>query len=187
MYKSSIIGITGAFGSGKSTAAKYLESKGFRKITLSMFLEEEAKKRGVKKITRKVLQDIGNELRNKYGSGFLARKAIDYLEGNGIHNIVIDGIRNIGEVEELSKKGRFVLVAVIANRKIRFERAKKRKGREKLTPEVFKKLDMRDLGIGENHLGLQVAYCIAMSDIFISNNKNKKRFMEKLKIFEEKL
>lgn len=183
--KNFIIGITGAFGSGKSTAAKFFESKGFHKITLSYFLEQEARKRGVRKITRKILQDIGNEWREKFGRGILARRALEHFEKNNIKKAVIDGIRNIGEVEVFSKKNKFVLLAIIANRKIRFDRIKKRKGRESLNPELFKKLDIRDLGIGEKPTGLQVAYCIAVADVFISNNRDKERFIEKLKKLEK--
>lgn len=178
--KSLIIGITGAFGSGKSTAADFFESKGFHKITLSYFLEQEAGKRGIRKKHRKILQDIGNEWREKFGRGILARKALEYFEKNNIKKAVIDGIRNIGEVEVFSKR-KFVLVAIVANREIRFERVKGKKGREKVTKEIFKKLDMRDLGIGEKTTGLQVAFCIAIADVFISNNRDKKYFEEKLR------
>ncbi len=58
---SKIIGVAGAFGSGKSTAAEFFEEYGFKKIVLSRFLEDEARRRGTKDITRKILQDIGNE------------------------------------------------------------------------------------------------------------------------------
>lgn len=176
-----IIGVTGPFGSGKSTAAKFFESKGFSKITLSFFLEEEARKRGVKRITRKVLQDLGNELRGKYGKGILIKKTFQYLKENKIDRAVIDGIRNFGELEELNKGSKkFILVAILANRRIRFERLKKLEIREKLTPPLFRKLDTRDLGIGEKTTGLQGAYCISVADIFLTNNKNKKNFLNKL-------
>ncbi len=181
-----IVGITGPFGSGKSTAAKFFESKGFSKITLSSFLEEEAKKRGVKKTTRKILQDLGNELRTRGGKGILIRKTFEYLNKNKIEKAVIDGIRNFGELEELKKRSKnFVLLAILANRKVRFQRVRKLKNRERLTPEIFRKLDIRDLGIGEKSTGLQGAYCMSVADIFLTNNKNKEHFFNKLeKIYQ---
>src|SRR3989344_979816 len=139
-----IIGITGAFGSGKSTAARFFEEKGFAKIVLSSFLEEEAKKRGIRKITRKILQDIGNKLREKYGSGILAMKADGFLKSQMIKKGVIDGIRNLGEVEEFKKSNNFILVAIVANRRIRFDRLKVLNRREELTWDIFEKLDKRD-------------------------------------------
>ena len=178
-----IIGITGAFGSGKPTAARFFEEKGFSKIVLSSFLEEEAKRRGIKVITRKILQDIGNELREKYGSGILAMKANGFLENQKIKKTVIDGIRNLGEVEEFKKNSNFILIAIVANRKIRFERLKNLKRREELTWDIFEKLDKRDVGIGEAKTGLQVAFCIASSDVFIDSNDKIEEFRDKLSDF----
>ena len=178
-----IIGITGAFGSGKSTAAVFFESKGFKKIILSSFLEEEAAKRGFKKITRKILQDIGNEWRKKYGAGILAKKAIALLKKEGVEKAVIDGIRNVGEIDELRKHHRFTLLAIIADRKVRFDRLVKLKRRETLTWELFTKLDRRDLGIGQKSTGLQVAACQALADVFIENNSGIEEFKNKLEKF----
>src|SRR3989338_10494528 len=105
-----LIGITGGFGSGKSTASSLFELKGFMKITISSFLEEEAKKRSFKKITREILQDIGNEWRKNFGHGILAGKAVDYIKREKIKKAVIDGIRNTGEVERLRKEKNFILL-----------------------------------------------------------------------------
>ncbi|MBI4089487.1 MAG: AAA family ATPase [Candidatus Levybacteria bacterium] len=178
-----IIGITGAFGSGKSTAASFLEKKGFRKIVLSSFIENEAKKSGIKKITRRLLQDIGNEWREKYGGSILAKKAIALLNKKNLLRVVIDGIRNLSEIEEFRRSYPFILLAVVSNRQIRFERLKFLKRRERLTWDLFEKLDKRDLGIGEGKTGLQVAFCIALADVFIDNNQNLSDFKNKLNLF----
>jgi len=178
-----IIGVTGAFGSGKSTAADFFESRGFKKIILSSFLEEETVKRGFKKITRKILQDIGNEWRKKYGAGILARKAIALLKKEEVEKAVIDGIRNVGEIDEFRKHNRFPLLATIADRKVRFDRLAKLKRRESLTWELFTKLDRRDLGLGQKSTGLQVAACQALADVFIENNSDIEEFKNKLEKF----
>src|SRR3989344_1416919 len=125
-----LIGINGGFGSGKSTAASFFEPKGFSKIILSSFLEEEARRRGFKKITRKILQDIGNEWRKKFGHGILAEKAVNYIKKEKIKKAVIDGIRNSGEVKKFKKEKNFVLLAIITDKKNRFERLKNLKRRE---------------------------------------------------------
>lgn len=178
-----IIGITGAFGSGKSTAADFFGIRGFKKITLAQFLEKEANRRGIKKITRKILQDIGNQWRKKYGKGILAKKACLLLRKKKIKRGVIDGIRNIGEIDELRKSDNFTLIAIIADRKVRFERLQKLKRRETLTWELFTRLDRRDLGLGQKATGLQVAGCVAMADVFINNNDSIGKFKEKLREF----
>lgn len=186
MRKKFIIGITGAFGSGKSTAASFFESKGFKKIILSSFLEEEARKCRVGKITRKTLQDIGNEWRKKYGSGVLAKKALALFKKDKTDRCVIDGIRNVGEIDELRKNDAFVLLAIIADRRIRFERLRKLKRRELLTWELFTKLDRRDLGLGQKKTGLQVAACIALADVFIENNGSMGDFKKKIRTILKK-
>ena len=182
-----LIGITGGFGSGKSKASSFFELKGFEKIILSSFLEEEAIKRGFKKITRKILQDIGNEWRKKFGHGILAEKAVDYIKRKKIKKAVIDGIRNAGEVERLRKEKNFVLLAIIADKQNRFQRLKNLKRREKLTWEIFKRLDKRDMGLGQKHTGLQVAACQKLADVVIKNNGIPEEFVEKLNSFLNRL
>lgn len=178
-----IIGITGAFGSGKSEAANFFSSRGFEKVLLSSFLEKDLERRGVKHITRKMLQDLGNEWRKNLGAGVLAKKALEYISKKNYRKVVIDGIRNIGEIAELRKKDNFVLIAILANRKMRFERLKQIKRREDLTWKTFESLDFRDLGIGEKKTGLQVAFCIALSDVFVTNNRTKEYLEKKLGAF----
>ncbi|MBI2621901.1 MAG: hypothetical protein HYW63_04645 [Candidatus Levybacteria bacterium] len=184
--KSTVIGITGPFGSGKSTAAAFFESKGFYKITLSSFLEEALRRQG-KKITRKNLQDLGNLWRSQKGSGILASKALEFISKDNISNAVIDGIRNIGEIEQFKKNSDFKLIAILANRNVRLERLQKIKRRENLTRQLFDKLDYRDLGVGEKETGLQVAVCLSVSDYFILNNGGKKEFEDRIKEILNKL
>lgn len=173
-----IIGITGPFGSGKSTAALFFQEKGYKIASLSAFLEKEASKRKLS-ITRKNLQDIGNEWRKKYGSGALVKEAINIFKGSD--KIVIDGIRNIGEIDEIRKHKDSLIIAIVADRKLRLERLKKLKRRENLTKKLFDKLDSRDLGIGEKNTGLQVAFCIALADVFVDSNETIKEFRDRLK------
>jgi len=172
-----VIGITGSFGSGKSTAADFLSIKGFKKIILSSFIEKEAGERGFRKLTREILQDVGNDLREKYGKGILAEKALKVL---GNEKGVVDGIRNMGEIEMFKKNSNFVMVAVVANQDVRFNRLKKIRRRESLTWDLFRKLDHRDLGVNEKDSGLQTALCIALADVYIDNNGEKREYRDKL-------
>ena len=179
-YKPLIVGITGAFGGGKSTAAEILKSFGFSRISLVQFLEEELGNRGIKAVTRKLLQDLGNEWRRKYGAEILAKKALTLIEEMAMRKVVVEGFRNSAEIEEFKKQNNFKLIGIVVNRKIRFERLKKLDRREKLSWELFNKLDNRDLGIGEGRSGLQVAICLALSDIFIENNGDLRELKNKI-------
>lgn len=180
-YKPLIVGITGAFGSGKSTAAEILKSFGFEKISLAQFLEDELKNRGEKNITRKLLQDLGNEWRGRYGAEILAKKALDLIGKRAFKKVVIEGFRNCAEIEEFRRFGKLKLIGIVVNRKIRFERLKKLDRREKLDWKLFNELDNRDLGIGEGKEGLQVAICLALSDVFIENNHGQDELKKKMK------
>lgn len=174
-----IIGITGPFGSGKTTAANILKKYGYFVTTLSSPLEEEAKKRNLP-LTRKVLQDLGNELRSKEGSGILMKIAI---ESSDAEKLVVDGLRNIGEIEELRKHGNSVVLAIIADKRVRYKRLKKLKRREELTPELFNELDLRDLGVNEKITGLQTAFCISLADAFIDSNESLEQFEKDIEKF----
>lgn len=180
MAKPQIIGISGAFGSGKSTAADYLATLGYTKISLVKFLEDALTYSGEKTITRKKLQDLGNSWRELHGSGVLGQKAIEYIKEKNLEKVVIEGFRNLGEIEAIKKEGDFTLISLLVNRSIRYKRLIKLKRREKLTPELFEKLDYRDMGVGEKDSGLQVAICVAIADIFLENNKSEKDLFRKL-------
>lgn len=178
--KPQIIGIVGAFGSGKSTAADFLKEFGFAKISLASFLEEELVRQRKKKITRKLLQDLGNSWREKFGANILAKRALELIRQKEFKKVVIEGFRNQKEIEEFKKNRNFKLIGIVVNRKIRFERLKKNKRREKLVWELFNKLDNRDLGINEKKSGLQVAICLALADVFIENNRNLEELKKKI-------
>jgi dephospho-CoA kinase len=175
-----LLGITGAFGSGKTTASHYFVEQGLTKISLSSFLEAELKKRSSEQITRKALQDLGNEWRSMYGAGILAEKALEQIKERALTHVVIDGIRNLSEIEALRSDPTFLLLAVVSDRKTRFERLKKSPRREELSWDSFTALDYRDLGVGEKDTGLQTGMCISLADAFIDNN-------DSLEILEGKL
>jgi len=167
MTKKIIIGIVGLPGSGKSTIAEYLAQKGFFNIKLSSFLEAEAKKNHVT-IGRQSLQDIGNEVRKKYGPSVLAQWAIKKVGTE--QKIVIDGIRNLAEIKFLKSQGDFFLLGITADPEVRYRRLLEVKTRVVPRWEDFLKLDARDKGRGQSRLGLQLNKCFNQSDDVIKHN-----------------
>ena len=121
-----IIGLTGTNGSGKTAVSEYLISRGFEYHSLSDAIREEIHKRGLQ-ITREVLIDVGNELREKFGPGILAARILPNLGSD--QNYVIDSIRNPQEVDVLRSRIDFTLLALEAEQATRFERSRRR-GRE---------------------------------------------------------
>ena len=178
-----LLGVVGQIAAGKEILAEYLIKKhGFRTFSLSTVIHLELQKRGIKKFDRKMLQDVGDELRKKIGDDVLAKKTIEQLNQlNQSKGVIITGIRNPAEVKYFKKIKGFVLVAVKAQRKIRFKRvlARGKRGDPVIWKEFYK-LDRRDYGIGQGRSGQQVGKCIKIADYTITNNKGKKSFYQKI-------
>jgi dephospho-CoA kinase len=174
-----VIGITGTIGSGKEVVKEAL-SKNFScySVSLSSVIQAQMKK----KADRKSLQDMGNELRKKYGNFILAKLATDYMQRDK-EMIIVDGIRNPGEVDYLKKTfgNKFFLIAVDAPRELRWERIKAR-GREgdPKTWEEFLAADERDQGVGEPLYGQRVRECIQMADFLLMNDGTQEEVNEKI-------
>ncbi len=167
-----VVGLTGTIGSGKELVKDFL-TKRFNcwYVHLSSMIvgELEKKKRS---FTRKTMQDLGNELRKKYGSYILAKLAVEYMQRDK-EMLIVDGIRHPAEIEYLRNKfGRdFVLIAVDAPQQLRFERIVKRaRPTDPKTWEEFIALDERDQGRGEPDYGQQTVRCRDRADFLIVNN-----------------
>ena len=166
-----IIGLTGKNAAGKGEIAKHLQNKGFVGFSLSDALRDEATKRGLDH-SRETLIKLGTEMREKFGNGILAKRInekIINLKKQGKNNFVVDSIRNPGEIKELRKNRGFVLVAVHADAKIRFQRLLKR-GRvgDAQTFEEFLKHEKKENN--NKGSGQQLDKCIEMADTVINSN-----------------
>lgn len=106
-----VIGLTGPFGSGCSKMLEVLSKQefGFRPFKISDYIREELK--GSSRVInkgkpgwRKVLQDHGNKRRQK-DIAYWVNKVIDRIDKDGVkeEDIVIDGFRNFGELQEIRK------------------------------------------------------------------------------------
>ncbi|MCK9595866.1 dephospho-CoA kinase [Candidatus Pacearchaeota archaeon] len=164
------IGLTGSVAAGKGAVADFLKEKGFEYISLSNELRGIAKERNIE-ITRKNLQDLGNQLREEQGAGVLALLVHHRIINDKYNKAIIDGIRNPYEVEELRKLDNFYLISIDAPREKRFERMLLRnRESDPKTFEEFLAVDARDKGIGEKETGQGVAKCMAMANYSIINN-----------------
>ncbi len=173
-----IIGVVGPIASGKSMLSDMLIEKGFVRFSFSQEVREEAKKREIP-IERKLLQDLGNEMREKHGRDYWAQRIISKLE-KGKHH-VIEGIRNPAEVEALQKLENFVLIAVDAPIEKRFQWIIMRgKDSDPHTIEGVKAIEARDRGEGEAEHGQQSALCVDMATIKLVNDKSREHFREKI-------
>jgi len=169
------IAFTGMPGAGKSEAVKVAEEMGIPVIRMGDAVRREAMKRKIS-LTDENLGGLADEMRKKYGKEIWAKKCMEEIRKIDAEKIVIDGIRNIEEVEIFRRYIRdFVLVTIHASPSIRYGRIAKR-GRSDDTESIEKmrKREKRELAWGLGDV-------IAMADIVIINEGNLEEFREKIK------
>lgn len=165
-----IIGITGTLGAGKGTIVEYLvQNKRFKHFSARAFLIEEMETRGLEN-NRDNMVLVANDLREKNNSSsFIADQLFKRALESG-QNCVIESLRTVGEIESLRKKGNFILLAVNADPKIRYERILKRSAStddvsfEKFLIDEEREMESTD----PNKQNLKK--CIEMADFVIENN-----------------
>jgi dephospho-CoA kinase len=177
-----IIGFAGMPFSGKSEAVKIAKEMKIPVIRMGDIVWKEVINRNMK-INDKNVGYIANEMRKKHGKNIWAKKTIEEIKDlKDTKYLVIDGIRNLEEVETFKKKleGNFILVGIELSDKTRYERALKRNREDDSKDlEKIKKRDKRELGWG-------LGSVIASSDIIVSNEKDIESFREEIKkIFNE--
>lgn len=184
-----IIGVVGQIAAGKGILVNYLTSHfDFTSYSLSSIVHDELNKKKAAKFTRQTLQDKGDELRDEFGDEVLARRLFKVINEQKKASIVIEGIRNPGEIEFLKKNQNFILIGVKANRELRFKRLLSRgKEWDPKTFEDFLKVDRRDLGVRQGKNGQQVGKCLAYSDYILMNNKDVKDFERKVEGLMKKI
>lgn len=176
-----IFGLVGPIASGKQVLADFLKERGFRYISLSDEVREEALNRKLA-TKRENLQNVGNSLRREFGLDILAVRALAKIDPE-TKLLVVDSIRNVGEISYLRRHLPIKIIGIDAPAEIRLGRFLARalvRHEDGITAEDFWKADRRDRG--ENTTtGQQVDLCLLGSDIVIDNQfKNKDEFREYL-------
>ncbi len=173
-----IIGLTGRNAAGKGIMVDYLKSKGFCSYSLSDVIRGEVRGRQLE-VTREQLIDVGNELRAKHGSGYLAGRTLDSIQED--KNYVIDSFRHPDEVEVFRRRSDFHLLVIEADAPVRFARIKKR-GRENdpATLEEFKILEEAELSNAISH-GQQLLACQQLADFRMINEGTIEQFQNKIR------
>ena len=163
------IGLTGTMGSGKGEVAKILIARGFKYISLSDMVRDEATRRGLEH-SRENLQTIGNMLRNDYGAGALGKRVREEVSKEPNSDWVIDGIRNPGESAELSELDGFSMIGIGVDPEIVVRRVMERhRGGEVLKREAILEKLNKEKGEGESPEGQQVKKCLEEADYFLIN------------------
>lgn len=177
-----VIGLTGPFGAGCSTLAEELENRhNFRKYSLTdamrelapKFIKDLDKDKLVSPKDRSYQQWVGNQIR-KQDIHAIPTNIFDKIHNDEKKNkklvstdIVIDGIRNPGEMTFLRDKfPHFFVISVFASFDTRRKRSEKAYNGNEWS---FRRDDERDSGESEPLYGQKVQLCVDRSDILISN------------------
>ncbi|RKX48292.1 MAG: hypothetical protein DRP25_07625, partial [Thermotoga sp.] len=107
-----VIAFTGMPGSGKSEAVKVAREMRIPVIRMGDCVWEEVRKRGLE-LNDENVGRIANEMREKYGKDIWAKRTFEKIDPSW-DIVVIDGIRNIEEVDFFREKlGKdFTLIAI---------------------------------------------------------------------------
>jgi len=163
-----IIGVTGTLGSGKGTVVEYLAKRGFKHYSVREFLTREILKRGlVVNIDSMVM--VANDLRERFGAGYIIEKLIERAKENGGDSIV-ESIRTLGEVDALREERDAVLFAVDADIDKRYFRISGRASEtDNLSFDEFVAQERRQ--INSDDPGRQnLRGCISRADYVFHNN-----------------
>jgi dephospho-CoA kinase len=190
-HKKLVIAISGTFCSGKGLVSKILHSKGCDIDTFSSVIKDGLKTKGVLEVNRNILQDEGNRLRKEFGGQVLAERLL-LKYAHSTKPLVIDGLRNVGEIEYLKKHSNFFLIGVDAPIETRYRFTQRRKtSKDNVDYDTFVTLDTRDRGVNEPLNGQQVAMCLTYADYLIYNDEefitleDSKFYKQVLEIYDE--
>ena len=174
-----ILGFTGSIGSGCTYISSFIPTiaSKYHYFKLSDIIRDELKRDGNGAPTTEQLQDKGNQLRKQNLPGYLVEALLQKLDNDekSYDHIIIDGIKNAGEVKTLKQFPYFFLFSVQAT----FDTRKNRvvgEGKPFSNGDLFKKADERDRLEKDDDDGQQVKKCNYLSDFTILNDKQIKTF-----------
>jgi dephospho-CoA kinase len=186
-----IVGITGTPGSGKTEFATYLTKKGFAHLSARAFLIREASKIHTD-LTRERLLSVANKLRKEHSPSYVIEslfKEAQELSRTKGKNCILESIRTPGEVDYLkseSKKNQdstFFLVAIDADREIRYKRIKARNSEtDHVSLERFIEDETKEMQAKEPHEA-NISECIRRADHTIVNNGTIEDLHHKIELF----
>ena len=164
-----MLAIVGMSGSGKSVAVDYLTEKGYPKIYFGGMIYKEMEKRGIERTEDgESEKKFREEIREKEGKDWVVRQVIAEakdLIAAGQKRIILDGVYSWTEYKTLKHEfpGCVTFLAIVVDRKIRYERISKRAYRA-FDAQAVRERDRSEI---EN---LEKGGPIAGADYYILNN-----------------
>lgn len=174
-----VIGITGTIGAGKGTVVGYLmKVKGFAHYSVRGYLIQEIVKRGME-VNRDSMVIVANALRKEHNPAFIIEELYREAVEAGI-DCVIESLRTTGEVEALRRVDGFLLLAIDADQKLRFERISRRASEtDMINFETFVENENREMN-SQDPNKQNLRKCIEMADFVIHNEGTVEELYRKL-------
>ncbi|MFA7298533.1 MAG: AAA family ATPase [Candidatus Absconditabacterales bacterium] len=164
-----IVGITGTLGAGKGTISDYLIKKGFNHYSVSDYIVVEIKKRGLE-TNRDTMYQVGRDLKQKFGPDFIVKELYKQAKEEG-KNAIIESVRSPGEVVGLKELEDFILIAVDADQKLRYQRIRLRNSvKDQIDFETFASNEAREMEDSDDPTKINLSACIKIADHVFNNN-----------------
>lgn len=166
-----IIWITWPQAAWKWEIVNYLvEKKWFSHYSVRRFLTEEIKTRWLP-VDRDSMREVANDLRAKHEPSYIVDQIFLQAQKNG-NDAIIESIRAIWEVESLKKNSDFILLAVNADQKTRYERAIARKSESDFVSfEKFQEQEALE-NINTDPSKQNISACTNMANYVVNNDWN---------------
>lgn len=159
------LALVGMAGSGKTLCAKHLEARGYFQFRFGGIVTDEVTRRGLP-ITPENERTVREEFRSIDGMDAIAKRALPLLKQalQERQCIVIDGLYSFSEYKLLMQElGDLVVVAIVAERALRYSRLADRPDR----PLTAAEAQTRDFAEIEK---IEKGGPIAMADFTLLNN-----------------
>lgn len=170
-----LIAFVGMPASGKSEASAIAKKLGITVVNMGDVVREETARRGLPP-TDENIGGTGTALRQEEGMDVIAKMCVPKIRVIKNPVVVIDGTRNINEIEYFKKEfgNDFRLIAIHTPFEIRFERVRKRARSDDMNSiDELKRRDER-----EKSWGLDKA--IEIANITIENTGTIEKFQKKI-------
>jgi len=171
-----IVSIVGMAGSGKSEVAKILERNGFLRIRFGDITDAEVRKRGLE-FNEASERYIREQLRKEHGMAAYAELSLPEIDSRlKLADVVVDGLYSWEEYTLLKSRygERFVVVAVHASPRIRYERLAKRQVRP-LTREEAMSRDAAEIEKSNKGGPIAMADFVIMNESSVDNLEDSTR------------
>jgi len=169
--------------SGKTEAVKIAKDRNIPIFRMGEVVWDEVKSRDLE-LNDENVGFIANEMRIKHGKDVWAKRTVEKIRHSNYNDlIIIDGIRNIEEIDFFRKNlgDDFILISVEVSDEIRYERAMSRgRSDDSCDIEKIKKRDHRELSWG-------IDAVMASADIVVSNELSIDVFRKKVRKILDKV